>query len=309
MSEGASAAEDRVWGALPADAREPLERGLAPTDLQTLLLSVARARAQQVAPHRLLARWREDRFVRPSRVDPRLLARVEPVLWATLPAHFAAVELSPLVPLGCCATVGPVHQNRVVTTVRGSEVVSDPTNALAVEAAARRSAGAPGPVHLATCCRVVRAQAFDGPGLSAHFRLFALVSTGRDTGSGRTEAAMLVEHLGYWHDVLVALRVRKAVTLSVTPFARGVLAERLTDEVLPTLAARGVEVRLDRDRTHGAGYYDGGAALSIDADGPEGQLGDGGATTWTAQLLGDRKERFLASCISTERLAARVLTL
>jgi hypothetical protein len=199
-----------------------------------------------------------------------------------------------------------VHQNRVVTTARGSEVVSDPTNALAVEAAARRSAGDPGPVHLAACCRVVRAQAFDGPGLSAHFRLFALVSTGRDTGSGRTEAAMLVEHLGYWHDALVRLRVREAVTLSGTPFAGGVLAERLTDEVLPTLAARGAAVRLDGERTHGAGYYDGGVALSIDADGPEGQLGDGGATTWTAQLLGNRKERCLASCISTERLAARV---
>jgi hypothetical protein len=309
MTNGSSAAEDRVWRALPAEAREPLERGLAPTDLQTLLLSVARARAERVTPHRLLARWREDRFVRPSRVDPRLLARVEPVLWAALPTRFAGVELSPLAPLGCCAALGPVHQNRVVTTARGSEVVSDPTNALAVEAAARRSTGARGPVHLAACCRVVRAQAFDGPGLSAHFRLFALVSTGRDTGAGRTESAMLVEHLGYWHDVLVRLRVREAVTLSVTPFGGGVLAERLTDEVLPTLAARGVAVRLDSDRTHGAGYYDGGVALSIDAAGPEGQLGDGGATTWTAQLLGDRKERCLASCISTERLAARVAAL
>jgi len=308
MTDGSSAAEDRVWRALPVEAREPLERGLAPTDLQTLLLSVARARAQRVTPHRLLARWREDRFVRPSQVDPRLLARVEPVLWAALPTRFAGVELSPLAPLGCCAALGPVHQNRVVTTLRGSEVVSDPTNALAVEAAARRSTGA-GTVHLAACCRVVRAQAFDGPGLSAHFRLFALVSTGRDAGSGRTESAMLVEHLGYWHEVLVRLRVRDAVTLSVTPFAGGVLAERLTDEVLPTLAARGAALRLDNDRTHGVGYYDGGVALSIDADGPEGQLGDGGATTWTAQLLGDRKERCLVSCISTERLAARVAAL
>jgi hypothetical protein len=46
--------------------------------------------------------------------------------------------LSPVTPLGTCGVVGPVSQNRVVSTVRGTEVVSDSTNALAVEAATRR---------------------------------------------------------------------------------------------------------------------------------------------------------------------------
>lgn len=32
------------------------------------------------------------------------------------------------------------------------------------------------------------------------------------------------------------------------------------------------------------------------------ELGDGGFTTWTAQLANDAKERCLVSCIATERL-------
>ncbi|WP_328425790.1 hypothetical protein OG470_17975 [Micromonospora sp. NBC_00389] len=35
-----------------------------------------------------------------------------------------------------CPTVAPVSQNRIVTTMRASGVLNDPTNALAVEAAA-----------------------------------------------------------------------------------------------------------------------------------------------------------------------------
>jgi hypothetical protein len=59
-------------------------------------------------------------------------------------------------------------------------VASDPTNELALEAAVRRRAGA-ARVDLAACQRVVRAQAVEGPGLFAHFQLFALVSSARGT--------------------------------------------------------------------------------------------------------------------------------
>jgi hypothetical protein len=37
---------ERVWRRLPSEARETLMVGMAPTDLQTLLLSVSRARAE-----------------------------------------------------------------------------------------------------------------------------------------------------------------------------------------------------------------------------------------------------------------------
>jgi hypothetical protein len=290
---------ERWWRATDPDPRRALEEGLTPTDLQSLLLGVARKRATATTPATVMRRWREDRFVRPSTHDPRRLARVEARLWDLLPEHFDGVNLSPVAPLGTCSAVAAVDQNRMVSTIRNSEVVSDPTNALAVEAAVRRR-DAPR-VDLAACHRVLRAQAFDGPGLSAHFRLFALVSSTRDTGSGRSEAAMLIDHLRFWARVLGEF-VRDP-WISVTAFAPSAAVERLGDTVRPAVA--GIELRDDPARTHGAGYY-AGIAIGLRAlDGTtEVDLGDGGTTYWTARLRGDAKERCVISCVSTERLAA-----
>ncbi|MFG1606159.1 hypothetical protein [Actinoplanes sp. NPDC049265] len=278
-----AAAERRVWGALDAGARQALETGLAPTDLQTLLMSVARTRARKVTAARVRKRWGEDRFVRPSSCDPRRLAEVEARLWRLLPERFAGVELSPVAPLGTCSALGPVDQHRVVSTVLGTEVLSDPSNALAVEAARRRREH--DRVDLAACHRVLRAQA-TGPGQSAHFRLFALVS------SARTETDMLVDHLGFWQRALPA-----GAWVTVTPFGDRGLVEQLRERVAVPMVE-------DPDRRRGYGYYTGLAlGLRVQVDGRTVDLGDGGLTTWTAQLLGDRKERCLISCVATERLA------
>ncbi|MCO1656227.1 hypothetical protein [Pseudonocardia humida] len=296
---------ERVWRALDDGSRTALTSGLAPTDLQTLLLDVARSRAGRVVPARVVRRWREDRFVRPSAHDPRALSRLEARLWELLPGRFAGVELSPVAPLGTCSAVATVDQNQVVSTVRGSEVVSDPTNALAVEAAVRRSSGPrTGRVDLACVHRVLRAQRFDGPGRSAHFRLFALVSSARDRGSGTAQAEMLADHLRFWARVLDEFVPHLGPWLTFTGFGPSALAERFADTVHPAVAgsARVVELRADPARTQGAGYYD-DAAIGLRArDGEEIDLGDGGTTDWTAKLLGDAKERCVTSCVSTERL-------
>jgi hypothetical protein len=275
----------RVWARLPTGSRAAMG-ALSGTDLQTLLMDVAESRASTVRPADLMRRWREDRLVRPADADPRAIAELEARLWRLLPEGVAGVELSPITPLGTCSALGSVSQNRVVTTMRTAEVVSDPTNALAIEAAARRNAGVAS-VHLAACHRVLRAQDF-GPGWSQHFRLFALVSSARDAGSGRTEIELLRLHLGYWQRVLDGLPHR----LEFTVFGDPVLGDRLRSADL-----RAVE---DPRRERGRGYYT-GAALRILLDGRE--VGDGGFTTWTALLRNDAKERCLISCVSTERLA------
>jgi hypothetical protein len=293
-------AAERVWRALPAGARAALEHGLPPTDLQTLLIAVARARAGRATPADVLRRWRADRFVRPAASDPRRLAAVEARLWQLLPGEFTGIELSPVAPLGTCSAVAPVSQNRAVTTARNTDVVSDSTNVLAIEAAARRRGQQKdGRVHLASCQRQLRAQVF-GPGAAAHFRLFALVSSARDAGSCRTEAALLVLHLGYWLDVLEDLLSPQRPRIEVSVFAGPVLAERLADTVRPALGARAALLADEPGRTRGRGHYTGLALRITSGDGTE--LGDGGLTTWTAQLASDAKERCLVSCIATERL-------
>jgi hypothetical protein len=294
--------ERRVWDRLPAGTAEALS-GLSPTDLQTLLLSIARTRAARVRPADLLRRWNQDRFVRPSTHDPRALAGIESRLWRLLPDEVDGVELSPVVPVGASSAVAPVSQNRIVTTVRLTEVLSDATNALAIEAAARRRhQSTTGYVHLAASHRHLRAQHF-GPGRSAHFRLFALVSSARDTGSGTTQARLLTLHLRYWQRVLATLPPSATPQLRFTVFDSAVTRERIHDTVLPALATT-VPVVEDSSRERGQGYYiDAALRLTAQHGDTVVELGDGGFTTWTAQLMGNAKERCLVSCVSTEQLA------
>ena len=319
---GEPAASERVWQQVTAGPRRALEDGLSPADLRTLLLGVTRRRAAAVSPARLMSQWQQDRYVRLAASDPRLVWALEARLWALLPGDFTGVDLSPVAPLGICSAIAPVSQDRVIATVRGSEVVSDPTNVLALEAALRRRRSGAPVVHLASCHRVLRAQPFDGPGLLQHFRLFALVSTGRDRGSGTTEAALLTAHLRFWSAALSELLPGGRTRISYTVFGFPPLHERIRDTVLPALRPLpgGVIVEEDPDRQRARGYYERGA-IRVDAD-PDGdpdpgagagadpraspgqEIGDGGFTNWTAQLLNDAKERCFISCLSTERLAA-----
>jgi hypothetical protein len=296
----------RVWEQLPPPARTALESALSPSDLQSLLLSVATARAAQVTPARLMQRWREDAFVRPSAAEPRTLSALEAALWAELPSAFVGLELSPVTPFGTCAAIAGVSQNRVLTTTRTSEVLSDQTAALALEAADRRASGDGRPVHLAATHRVLRTQRF-GAGYSQHFRLMALVSSGRDSGSGRTEADLLTRHLRFYVDVLSAMLPNDVVRLRLTTLRPSAVSERVADTVLPALdpLPGNVEVVDDPERTRGRGYYrDVAVRIDVVRDGAETEIGDGGFTDWTGRLLADGKERCLTSCVSTERLAS-----
>jgi len=112
-----------------------------------------------------------------------------------------------------------------------------------------------------------------------------------------------------WTRALGELLPRSRATVSFTVFGFRPLRERIRDTVLPALEPlpETVTVAEDPGRQRARGYYERGA-IRIDV-GPAGQpqeVGDGGFTDWTAQLLSDAKERCFISCISTERLAATV---
>jgi hypothetical protein len=77
QAAGSNKAVERVWRAFSAEVRDALTVEMTPTDLQTLLLSVAQTRARQVDVARLMRQWTEDRFVRPAAADPRRLAALD----------------------------------------------------------------------------------------------------------------------------------------------------------------------------------------------------------------------------------------
>ena len=67
---------------------EMLAARLSQTDLQSLLLAVARRRAAAVRPADVLRRYRTDRFARPADSDPARLDRLAQTALGTLPATY-----------------------------------------------------------------------------------------------------------------------------------------------------------------------------------------------------------------------------
>jgi hypothetical protein len=295
---------------------ELLASRLPATDLQSLLLAVMQRRAASVRPADLLRRYEQDRFVQPGALSPRVLSDVERLAHRALPASFELVALSPVTPLGSVAALTEVAQNSVISTTRSSEVVSDATNVLALECSLRRRALlADSPtrhqrVELAAIHRVIRGQVWSEPGFSQHFSLLGLCTAGRDEGSFRFESETLAAHLrfhiGLLQDAAASGFGLRTIIVRVTPTGpdRQSAVEKL---VVEPLAAEFPDVRiaLDDERVRALDYYTSAClAVSIETlDGQEIELADGGFTTWTQQLLGNRKERLMISGIGLERIA------
>jgi hypothetical protein len=176
-----------------------LAERLSPSDLQSLLLSVYSRRAEAVREPALLARASHSTLFAPSDIDARLLNRFDRIAFAAAEG-FEALDLSPVCPFGTQEALGSVGQDSVLTAIRNAEVLGDSTPALALECGRRRA-----PARLCASQRVVRMQPCDFPGYSRHFRLFALVSSGRDTGSSSFEIAHLAGHLRFYLRLFRAL--------------------------------------------------------------------------------------------------------
>jgi len=115
-----------------------LAKKLSPTDLQSLLLEVYRARTKEHAGSAVFEQYKQNRFVKPAAVDPQKILEFDQMAFGLLPKGFEALELSPVNPLGSCSAAGFVDQNNVLTTIRNTEVCADSTNAMALECALRR---------------------------------------------------------------------------------------------------------------------------------------------------------------------------
>lgn len=286
---------------------EILAERLAPTELKSLLLEVARRRAARLAPADLLRRYDEDRLLRPSAADPRRLGDLERLALSLLPADFEPVDLSPVCPLGTSSVLGGVSQDWMVATTRGSEVVSDSTAALALECARRRRDpnGRGLPVKLCAAGRMLRAQALHEPAHVPHFRLLGLCTAARDEGSYRAEIEAATEHLDFYLRFLAASRELGTrvdrVDVAVTDLEGGTRTPQLERELVEPLALRFPDVgfRLAPELEHRRAYY---RALCLRVEVSGAALVDGGFTDWTQRLLSDRKERLLTSGIGIELL-------
>jgi hypothetical protein len=297
-----------------SDLVEILSERLSPTDLQSLLMSVYRIRAATRRGADLVDQHGTNRFVRCSDVNPAEAAAFDVLAYSLLPTGFEPVELSPLSPFGSCSALGPVDQNNVVTTTRNTEVCSDPTNVLAIEAAARqrlttrrgRAEVGPSeePTRLCASQRVVRGQNVSGPASFAHFRVFTLCTAGRTRGNLLAESEAFVEHIRYYSDLIrQSSQLGYSVLdqrITVIPFTDE--AEKRVPEVIRALS-NDADVETSARREEKTDYYR-HFRFNIHATNERSEeyfLVDGGLTSWTAQLLSDRKQYCMTSGMGSER--------
>jgi hypothetical protein len=217
---------------------EVLAEEIPPSDLQSLLLSVYQSRAQSIRESELLAR--SIPLTEPSTADARLLNEFDRMAFSAAQG-FETVELSPVCPFGASFVLGGIDQNNVVSTIRNTEVLGDSTEALALECARRRKQERATEVRLASSHRVIRMQPFDTPGFTPHFRLFALVSAGRDSGSDQFEMQHLTEHIRVYLELFRALKTPKnpLVEISDLKITEALLADSgiSRDEIRQTVRA------------------------------------------------------------------------
>ena len=288
-----------VQAGLPPGTYDALTDGLPASRLWSVLLDVAEARATRRGPAELLEQWDRDRFVQPAIVDQRSLVEVDAHLLEAA-SSFESIELSPVAPLGVCAIMGHASQNKVLSTLRGTELVADPTNVMALECACRLRRDARAVVRLSTSHRCIRAQPIPKRrGLTANFRIFCLASAGPERQNHAFLVDSIAEHLKVMLHALDILEQQgfafpeRRVTVLTTE-DRITLGDRVVALLGGAAVARGLVEHP---------YYNQGLRFQIAARSNEGNeipLVDGGAFDWVAKLTSNRRLVYVASGLGSQ---------
>ena len=288
------------------DLVELLSTQISGSELQSVLLEVYRKKSQQVSPGKLLRGYRDNRFVGPVSGTPIELLELEVDLLKFLSERsFLPIEFSPLAPLGTSSVVAPVDQNNVISALRGTEVVSDVTNLLALETATRRYTERKKELRLCAAHRLVRSQKFDLPGFTPHFKILSLVTSGRNRGSFDFETTAVIEQLQLYRQILLdkmGIPIGQLELQCVLfPNRNQDVLHRACQSIFSAvnLPAKAPEVKEGSDFTY---YQSIRFKIIWRIGGREHQIVDGGLVDWVQKLLQDKKERFLISGVGTEYL-------
>ncbi|NLB91278.1 MAG: hypothetical protein GX786_08700 [Clostridiales bacterium] len=281
---------------------------LPPADVNTLLLAVFEKRGEITEPKDVVKKYQNNRFVLPRESPPlKYFETVQRLLALAQKANIQGKLLSPAAPLGSCSAFGCVSQNNVVAALRGTEMLSDPTNMLAIMMAAElkeKKKDNQLPLHYCSAAQVVRAQKFpEKPGVYNHFGLFGMVSSGTDRGSYRCEKEMLSKQIQYYQNVFSK---EYGQQLFLTVSKRGGYTDgkgfweylvAFIKEEFPL-----IPLTLDTSQQENAYYQGLNFKMYTKSAGRYIEVGDGGFVDWISQMTGNKKQRCLISALGIDRL-------
>jgi hypothetical protein len=270
---------------------------LSQSEITTFLLALSKETANKNTPTNILSRYKSNRFVKPSELNPIKVKQVEILMLEMAEASgFSPVLLSPASPLGSCSVMGKVDQNNVISATRGLELIADSTSMLAIYLANgiknKTIDNTKSPVNLSATCRVTRGQMFKSTEFVPHFSMFTAVSSGKDMGSYGFEKDAIARQMGFYisyfgekpgNELKVSLNMRNGYTdkMGFIDRIHCYLRERHQD----------IDFIVNREETDNS-YYQ-GLNFKICVNNIE--IVDGGFVDWTKKLLGNKKERLLIS--------------
>ena len=280
------------------------------SELNSLLLEIFDQKVSKVTPPQLLNLYQLNRFVKPADLPVLELRRVEIDLLEIFTQYsFELLELSPVAALGSCSVVASVDQKKVLSALRGTEVLADATNSIALHFADLKQKKIRAPfaqnenINFATIQRHIRTQAISGKGFTPHFKIACLVTCGSDSGSYTFEKQSLRGHIALM--IAVYRNYYKVEDLKFRFLCRAgykkplELAAHVRDFVMQTHPEIVIDIIEKPEKE--INYYK-GIQYKVDIRVKEKwyEIGDGGFVDWTQQLLQNKKERMLSTGIGFE---------
>ena len=288
------------------------------TDFQSLLLEIMEKKSFKTGVKEINAALENNPYVEMCEVDQLTFIKFDSLAYSLLSSKYKSVELSPLVPFATNRVLADLSQKRVLSTSRNSEVISDPTTALALYCAKeraekiRKNSKDSELVAIAASQRVIRQDQIKKEGYSQHFRTFTVSVAGRDVGFEKFEKENLKEHLNFFLSLLRELNESDnyiideiAVIISNVGEKQSELLDIIKDTVVKELMEEFPEVTFKIDPDRKSNYYK-SLCYSISAKNKDRKkplsIAGGGMTDWTETLVGSKKEKLLVGSIGSETL-------
>jgi hypothetical protein len=296
---------DKIKDQTGVDIVAILAEDLSGSALNSLLLAVFDHKTRQTTPAQLLQLYDLNRFVKPADVHVIQLRLKELNTLQLLAANgFEPLELSPVSLLGTCSVVGTVNQKKIISATRGTEVLSDATNAIAMHIAHQKKVlGNNAPMlHYCTTHRHIRTQPLQIKGHTPHFTIACLVTAGKDTGNFSFEKEALTSHVKALQAVLKEVFNIDIKYLKLQLRDGYKEGERLITALFNEVNQH-LPVIIDKQSPQNDYYHGIQYKVMIAIAGKEIEIADGGLVTWTQQLLDNRKERLFISGLGIEYLS------